>query len=254
MSAKAKTTKSKPGRPRAPRQKRKRQQPPPPANMPVLEANAAGIDAGAREMYVAIPLDRDPEPVRVFATFTCDLEALAEWLVERGITTVAMESTGVHWIPLCQILEDRGLRVCLVNARHMQNVPGRRTDWYECQWLQYLHAVGLLRAAFRPEQEVVAVRSVMRHRKRAIIEAVLRGERDAAVLAKLRQPEIRADEETIRKSLEGDWRREHLFALRQSWDLYREYVRAIEGCDREIGEMLGAHEPKVDPAEKPLPN
>ena len=289
MSAKGKTTKSKPVRPRAPRQKRKRQPPPPHANMPVLEANAAGIDVGAREMYVAIPLDRDPQPVRVFSTFTCDLEAIADWLVERGITTVAMESTGVYWIPLCQILEDHGLRVCLVNARHMKNVPGRRTDWHECQWLQYLHAVGLLRAAFRPEQEVVAVRSVMRHRKRlvelvgvhvrhvhkaltqmnlqihhvinditgvtgtAILEAILGGERDAAVLAKLRQPEIRADEETIRKSLEGDWRREHLFALRQSWDLYREYVRAIEGCDQEIGEMLGAHAPKVDPAEKPLP-
>jgi hypothetical protein len=110
--------------------------------MPVREANAAGIDVGAREMYVAIPPDRDPEPVRVFPTFTCDLEALADWLVERGITTAAMESTGVYWIPLYQILEDRGIRVCLVNARHMKNVPGRRTDWHECQWLQYLPCRG----------------------------------------------------------------------------------------------------------------
>jgi len=255
----------------------------------MLEANAAGIDVGAREMYVAIPPDRDPEPVRIFPTFTCDLEALADWLVERGITTVAMESTGVYWIPLYQILEDRGMRVCLVNARHMKNVPGRRTDWHECQWLQYLHTVGLLRAAFRPAQQVVAIRCVMRHRKRlvelvgihvrhvhqaltqmnlqvhhvinditgvtgtAILEAIFAGERDAAALAQLRQPGIRADEETIRKSLEGDWRREHLFALRQSWDLYREYVRAIEACDQEICELRGEHEPKVDPAEKPLP-
>ena len=257
--------------------------------MPVIERNAAGIDVGAREMYVAIPPDRDAEPVRVFPTFTCDPEALADWLVERGITTAAMESTGVYWIPLCLILEDRGIRVCLVNARHMKNVPGRRTDWHECQWLQYLHAVGLLRAAFRPEQEVVAVRSVVRHRSRlveaagvhmrhvhkaltqmnlqihhvisditgvtgkAIIQAILAGQRDAAELAKLREPEIQADAETIRKSLEGDWRREHLFTLRQSWDMYGEYVRAIEACDREICEVLGEHEPKVDPAEKPLP-
>ena len=187
--------------------------------------------------------------------------------MECGITTVAMESTGVYWIPLYQILEDRGIRVCLVNARHMKNVPGRRTDWHECQWLQYLHTVGLLRAAFRPEQQVVAIRSVMRHRKRlvelvgihvrhihkaltqmnlqihhvinditgvtgtAIIEAILAGQRDATVLARLRQPQIHADEETLRKSLEGDWRREHLFTLRQSWEIYGEYVSAIEACD-----------------------
>jgi hypothetical protein len=117
---------------------------------------------------VAVPPDRDPEPVRVFPTFTCDLEALADWLMECGITTMAMESTGVCWIPLYQILEDRGMRVCLVNARHMQNVPGRRTDWHECQWLQYLHTVGWLRAVFRPEQQVVAIRSGMRHRQRLV--------------------------------------------------------------------------------------
>ena len=98
---------------------------------PIIGPNAAGVDVGAREMYVAIPPDRDAEPVRVFPTFTADLEALADWLIERGITTVAMESTGVYWIPLYQILEDRGLRPCLVNARHMRNVPGRRTDWHE---------------------------------------------------------------------------------------------------------------------------
>jgi transposase len=124
---------------------------------PIVEPNAAGIDVGAREMYVAIPPDRDTEPVRIFATFTADLEELADWLVNRGITTVAMESTGVYWIPLYQILEDHGIRPCLVNARHMKNVPGRRTDWHECQWLQYLHTTGLLRAAFRPEQQVCAV-------------------------------------------------------------------------------------------------
>jgi transposase len=120
---------------------------------PVLEPNAAGIDVGAREMFVAVPPGRDENPVRVFATFTEDLERLTDWLEQCGVTTVALESTGVYWIPLFEILEQRGIRPCLVNARHMKNVPGRRTDWHECQWLQFLHSVGLLRAAFRPGQD-----------------------------------------------------------------------------------------------------
>ena len=166
MTPKRRTSKGKQTPLKRRRQKGMHQRRAPQQSIPVREANAAGIDVGAREMYVAIPPDRDTERVRVFPTFTSDLEALADWLVEQGITTAAMESTGVYWIPLYQILEDHGIRVCLVNARHMKNVPGRRTDWHECQWLQYLHAVGLLRAAFRPESEVVAIRSVMRHRKR----------------------------------------------------------------------------------------
>jgi len=257
------------------------------AARPLVEPHAAGIDVGARQMYVAIPPDHDEEPVRVFATFTQDLEALADWLVERGITTVAMESTGVYWIPLYQILEDHGLRVCLTSARQMRNVPGRRTDWHECQWLQYLHSVGLLRAAFRPQQQVCAVRSLMRHRGRlvesacdqirlmqksltqmnvqlhhvisdltgvtgmAIVDAILGGEREPARLARLRQPEIRASEETIRKSLEGDWRGEHLFTLKQAREIYRALVAAIEECDREIARMLDEVEPWVQPDEKP---
>lgn len=254
-----------------------------------MEANAAGVDVGAREMYVAIPPDRDAEPVRVFPTFTADLEALADWLVDRGITTVALESTGVYWIPLYQILEDRGLRPCLVNARHMRNVPGRRTDWHECQWLQYLHTTGLLRPAFRPEQEVCAVRTMLRHRHEmvqmacqhiqhmqkaltqmnfqvqhviddmtgvtgtAIVDAILAGERDPAKLAKLRHGRIRADEATLRKSLEGDWREEHLFTLRQSRHMYDAYREQIEACDQELAKRLGDFEAKVDITEKPLP-
>jgi transposase len=256
---------------------------------PVVELNAAGIDIGAREMYVAIPPDRDPQPVRIFLTFTADLEELADWLVDSGITTVAMESTGVYWIPLYQILSDHGIRTCLVNARHMKNVPGRRTDWHECQWLQYLHASGLLRAAFRPDQDVCAVRTLMRHRGEliqmatqhvqhmqkaltqmnfqiqhvisditgvtgmAILDAILAGERDVGKLAKLRQPGIKADEETIRKSLQGDWRQEHLFTLRQSRYMYAIYRQQIEDCDREIAMRVGEFEPKVDILEKPLP-
>ena len=157
-SLKSKQPKAKQPKKRSVRSNKKQQ------DRPIIEANAAGIDVGAREMYVAIPPDRDAKPVRIFPTFTADLEELADWLVERGITTVAMESTGVYWIPLYQILEDHGIRPCLVNARHMKNVPGRRTDWYECQWLQYLHSCGLLRAAFRPEQEVCAIRGLLRHR------------------------------------------------------------------------------------------
>jgi transposase len=124
---------------------------------PILEQNAAGIDIGSREIFVAVPPDRDQNPVRVFATFTEDLQELAAWLLRCGVTTAAMESTGVYWIPLYDILEQHGITPCLVNARHMKNVPGRRTDWHECQWLQFLHSVGLLRSAFRPEAEVCAV-------------------------------------------------------------------------------------------------
>ena len=113
--------------------------------LPVLNLDASGIDIGATEIYVAVPADRDPESVRMFATFTQDLNQLADWLQQCKIRTVAMESTGVYWIPLMQILESRGMEVYLVNAKHVKNVPGRRTDVSDCQWLQYLHSVGLLR-------------------------------------------------------------------------------------------------------------
>jgi transposase len=255
---------------------------------PVVEPNSAGIDVGAREMYVAIPPDKDAEPVRVFRTFTADLEALIDWLIERGITTVAMEATGVYWIPLYQLLEDRGVRACLVNARHMKNVPGRRTDWHECQWLQYLHATGLLRAAFRPEQDVCAMRTLLRYRNElvqmaaqhvqhmqkaltqmnlqihhvisditgltglTIVDAILAGERDPVKLADLRHPSIQADEETIRKSLEGDWREEHLFTLHQSRQMYTHYRNSIEACDQKIAKLLGKFEPQVDIEKQPL--
>src|ERR1035441_8635433 len=135
---------------------------------PILETNAAGIDIGAREIFVAVPPDRDEHPVRVFSTFTEDLEKMAQWLVSCGVTTVAMESTGVYWIPPYDVLEQHGVKPCLVDARGMKNVPGRRTDWHECQWIQFLHSVGLLRAAFRPDGDVCAVRSLMRHRSELV--------------------------------------------------------------------------------------
>ena len=135
------------------------------AKLPVMRPDAAGIDIGATEIFVAVPPDRAAENVRSFPTFTQDLYALADWLKQCGVKTVAMESTGVYWIPLFQILEEREFEVCLVNARHVKNVPGRRTDVSDCQWLQFLHSVGLLRASYRPAQEVCAVRSVLRHRE-----------------------------------------------------------------------------------------
>jgi transposase len=256
---------------------------------PVLEPNAAGIDIGAREIFVAVPSDRDENPVRVFSTFTADLVKMAQWLVSCGITTVAMESTGVYWIPPHDVLEQHGVKPCLVDARGMKNVPGRRTDWHECQWLQFLHSVGLLRAAFRPEGDVCAVRSLLRHRNElgqmtsqhiqhmhkaltqmnvqiqhvisditgltglAIVDAINDGQRDPEALAKLRDPHIKASEETIRKSLEGHWRPEHLFTLKQSRQSYQHYQEQIAACDEEIEKLLVAFEPRVDPVERPLP-
>jgi transposase len=276
--------------PTAPKPKRRRQQKGMClADRPMLEPNAAGIDLGAREMFVAVPPGRDESPVRVFTTFTDDLERLADWLVQCGVTTVAMESTGVYWIPLYDILEHRGICPCLVNARHMKNVPGRRTDWYECQWLQFLHSVGLLRPAFRPEEDICAVRTLLRHRSElvqaasqhvqhmhksltqmnvqihhvisditgvtgvAIVDAIVAGQRDAAELAKLRDPHIKADPETIRRSLVGNWRLEHLFTLQQSRELYRIYQQRIVACDLEIEKRLPQFEPRVDVGKKPLP-
>ena len=256
---------------------------------PVLEQRAAGIDIGAREIWVAVPPELCPDAVRAFASFTEDLGALVEWLISLGIRTVAMESTGVYWIPLYELLESRGVEACLVDAHHMKNVPGRRTDWHDCQWLQYLHSVGLLRAAFRPEDQICAVRAIMRHRGElvgmaaqhvlhmqkaltqmnvqlhhvinditgltglSIVDAILQGERDPEQLARLRHYRIQADEETIRKSLVGNWRPEHLFTLQQSRELYRFYQEQIQGCDREIQALLVQFEARVDPQQKPLP-
>lgn len=256
---------------------------------PILEANAAGIDIGAREIFVAVPSDRDEHPVQGFRTFTTDLERMAEWLVSCGITTVAMESTGVYWIPLYDVLEKRGLKPCLVNARNMKNVPGRRTDWHECQWLQFLHSVGLLRAAFRPEAEVCAVRVLMRHRNdlvlianqhvqhmhkaltqmnlqihhvinditgltgMAIVDAILDGERNPEVLAQRRDRRIQASPETIRQSLVGSWRAEHLLTLRQSRHSYRHYQEQIAVCDEEIEKLIVQFAPRIDPQQRPLP-
>ena len=256
---------------------------------PVFQPNAAGIDIGAREIYVAVPADRDPHPVRKCETFTGDLHEMAEWMVSCGITTAAMESTGVYWIPVYDVLEQHGIQPCLTNPRNMKNVPGKRTDFHECQWIQYFHSIGLLHSAFRPDADVCAVRSLMRHRNDlvemasqhvqhmqkaltqmnvqfqhvisditgltglAILDAIVAGERDPSVLAKLRDRHVKAGEETIRKSLEGNWRAEHILALKQRLSLYRSHGELISQCDREIEKLVASFEPKVDPDEKPMP-
>jgi transposase len=253
-----------------------------PARKPVrqhaaaIRPDAAGIDIGARRIHVAVAAERDPRPVREFQTFTQDLYALADWLQACGIRTVAMESTGVFWIPLFQILEARGLEVCLVNARHVKHVPGRKTDIADCQWLQYLHAVGLLTASFRPAQSICGLRSLLRHRESliqaaaahvqrmqkaldqmnlqlhhvisditgmtglAIIDAILAGERDATTLAALRNWRVHATADTITKALVGDYRPEHVFTLRQSLGAYRYYQQLMAECDMEIERHLNA--------------
>jgi len=132
--------------------------------LPVLHADTAGIDIGATEIYVAVPVDRDEEPVRCFGSFTEDLRKIAEWLRQCGVQRIAMESTGVYWIPLWQVLADGGFEVCLVNARHFKNVPGKKTDVEDCQWLQFLHSVGLLRGSYRPDQAICGVRTLLRYR------------------------------------------------------------------------------------------
>jgi transposase len=234
------------------------------------EPNAGGIDLGAEEIWVAVPAERDQNPVRRFEAFTQDLVAIVQWLIGCGVRSVAMEATGLYWIPLYQLLEDAGLKVCLVNARHVKNVPGRKSDVRDCQWLQYLHSVGLLLGSFRPAQAICATRSIYRYRQnlismatehvqhmqgaldqmniklhyviddltgftgQAIIQAILSGQREPVQLAKLRDKRIQASEEKIIKSLEGDWRKEHLFVLAKAWAQYQEVQKQIQDCDREL--------------------
>jgi transposase len=237
----------------------------------VTNPNAAGIDVGAEAHWVCVPADRDTEPVCRFKTCTADLEALASWLEKCGVTTVAMESTGVYWVPLYELLEVRGFQVLLVNAHDVARAPGRpKTDVKDCQWLQRLHSYGLLSAAFRPQDQVVVLRAYMRHRDMlvtyggqhiqhmqkameqmnikltevvsditgvtgmGIIKAILRGVRDPVQLAKLRDPRCKESEATIARALHGNWRQEHLFALEQAVALYEFYHQQISACDRAI--------------------
>src|SRR5919197_4712903 len=234
-----------------------------------MPRNAAGIEVGATEHWVAVPEDRDEEPVRRFGAFTADLYALAEWLRQCQMETVVMESTGVYWIALFEVLEERGCDVKLVDAHYARQVPGRKTDVKDCQWLQELHTYGLLCGAFRPADQICVLRSYLRQRSMlvayashhiqhiqkaleqmnlklahvvsditgltgmGIIKPILSGERDPAKLAKLRDPRCKNSEATVARSLEGHYREEHLFALRQAVELVEFYQHQIMACDRQ---------------------
>jgi transposase len=248
--------------------------------------NAAGIDIGSAAHFVAVPPDRDDEPVREFASFTADLHRLADWLDACGVDTVAMESTGVYWIPLYELLESRGFTVLLVNARHVKNVSGRKSDVLDCQWLQQLMSFGLLRGAFRPADQVCVLRSLSRQRTmllrsqgrfvqhmqkaltqmniqlanvisdvagetgQKILRAIVAGERDGLALARLKNSRIRASEDEIAKSLQGSWRAEHLFALKQALDAFDFCGTQLAECDTQIQAQLQAlHVREDEPAQ-----
>jgi transposase len=258
--------------------------------LPTVFANAAGIDIGADEIGVAVPPDRDSHPVRVFRTFTPDLEALVTWLLECGIDTVALESTGVYWVPLYELLEQHGMVPYLVNARHVKSVPGRKSDWNDAQWLQKLHALGLLRASFRPDVEIAALRTLVRYRAelrehraphilhiqkalqqmnvqvervlsdimgvtgQAIIRAIVAGERDPVALAKLRNPACKSSEETIAKALRGTWKDELVFVMQQALLIYDVYTAQIAVCDAELEQYLQRMEARSGEPNAPLPD
>ena len=253
----------------------------------VANSNAAAIDVGGDAHFVAVPADRDPQPVRSFGPFTGDLTEMARWLKACRIDTVVLESTGHFWIPVYDALEAAGFEVVLVDPRTLTRHLRKKSDVIDCQWLQDLHAVGLLKGCFRPDDQVRALRALWRHRARLvteagkllqrmqkvlvemnvhlhlavadiagatglrIIRAIVQGERRAAQLAKLRDPHCRRDEAEIARALEGSWRDEHLFELKQllrSWDFHREQTCA---CDRQVAKVCGVFEDKS--RGRPLP-
>ena len=247
-----------------------------------INPNAAGVDIGANFHLVAIPEDRAEENIKKFGPFSSDLHRLADWLTEHQIQTVAMESTGVYWIPVFQILEQRGFEVKLVNAAHVKNLPGRKSDVSDCQWIQQLHTFGLLNGSFRPKDEVCVLRTFLRLRDTlakdcsshvlrmqkaltemnvqihrvlsditgysgmAIIRAILAGERNGLKLARMKHPQVKASTEQIVKALEGDYRTEHLFALQTAVALYDAYQLKITECENQVEQQLEHFETKLD--------
>jgi transposase len=247
-----------------------------------INPNVAGLDCGAAEHFVAVPPERDPTPVQSFTTFTNDLLRLADWLTACAVRSVAMEATGVYWIPVYEILEARGFEVLLVNARHLKNVPGRKSDVSDCEWIRELHTVGLLRGSFRPSDRIVALRGYLRHRQTLIESAgtyvqrmqkalvqmnlqlplvvsditgvtglrilrdIVAGHRDPEELAEHRDPRCRASKVEITAALTGNYRPEHLFALQQNLALFDACQAQLALCDRAIDahvQTLAAHVP-----------
>ena len=255
----------------------------------ILHDHAAGIDIGSTFHVVAISPELDEQPVQTFGTFTQELHRLAEWLVEHKITTVAMESTGVYWVAVFEILQDHGIDAQLVNAREAKAVPGRKTDINDAQWLQKLHAFGLLRASFRPDRDIAGLRAYLRQRERLldyaaahiqhmqkalsymniqlhqvvtditgatgmkILRAIVAGERDVEVLAALRDSRCKASVETIGEALTGNYQPEHVFALTQAIELYDFYPRQVTACDVEIERTLAQLCAPIPVPEVPVP-
>ena len=240
----------------------------------IVHPDAAGIDIGGSEHWVAISPDRHEQPVRSFGWFTADLEQMAAWWIARGVRSVAMQSTGVYWMPVYEILQQRGLEVYLVNARHTKNLPGRKSDIAECQWVLKLHTFGLLNNSFQPSDEIRTVRTLWRHRAglvgqassaiqrmqkaliemniqlstvlsdlsgvsgMAIVQAILEGQRDPQKLAALADPQVKASKVVIAKSLQGNWRPELVFVLGQELEMYRTCQDKIAACDRQLQQYL----------------
>ncbi len=249
------------------------------AELPRIHPDAAGLDVHAGEIVACVPCDRTEQPIQVFGTYTPDLQKLANWLQACGIKTVAMEATGVYWIPVHEVLEGRGFEVYLVNARHVKNVPGRKSDVGDAQWLQTLHAYGLLRSSFLSTEAWRPLRAIWRHRENLIehrgahiqhmqkalqqmniqlvqvvsditgvtgmqiIRAIVAGERNPVRLAQYRDPRCTRSEEEIAKALTGHYRREHIFALKQALALYDFYTAQILECDAEMERQYAQMEP-----------
>ena len=249
----------------------------------VLRPNAAGIDIGSEEHYVSVPPDRDHEDVRRFGCYTADLRRMAEWLKSCHIDTVAMEATGVYWVPAYEILEEYGFEVFLVDARQTRNVSGRKTDVLDCQWIRQLHSYGLLTAAFRPAQEIAALRAYWRHRQNlvescarqiqlmqkaleqmnvqlhkavsdiagltglSIIRRIVAGDRNPQELAKLRHNRIMRSEAELAEALTGNYKAEHVFALAQALESYDFFQGQMERCDREIQQYMAGLASKTLP-------
>jgi len=255
----------------------------------MITPDAAGIDIGSQEHWVAVPEDRDEQPVRRFGSFTSDLHEIVDWLKKCKIKTVAMESTGVYWIPLFELLASEGFEVKLVNAAHTKNVTGRKSDVSDCQWIQQLHSYGLLQGSFHPQDEIAILRQYWRHRENlvryaaahiqhmqkaftqmnlqlhhvisditgvtgmSIIKAILAGERDPQKLAQLKDRRILNPTEIIAKSLEGNYRQEHLFALEQALEAYEFYQKQIQTCDKQIEQYMNQIQSAIDLEKFPLP-
>lgn len=254
-----------------------------------LNPDAAGIDCGATTHYAAVPRDRDPQAVRSFRTYTTDLHRLADWLVACGVKTVAMEATGVYWIPVFEILEARGLEVILVNAYHVKNVPGRKSDVSDAEWLQQLHSFGLLRGSFRPSAQIARLRTYMRYRQELveavsmtinriqkalvqmnlhlhvalsdvmgttglkIVRDIIAGETNPERLALHRDPRCHASQEEIAAALTGHYTAEHVFLLKQHLEVFDFHQRQIEACDVEVEAYLTEMAQNCAPPAEALP-